>query len=55
MSKTFVVNYEGWFLIEATNEKKAADIANKMLSDSNITNDGSNGEWYLGEIEEEDN
>jgi hypothetical protein len=53
MSKTFVVNYEGWLLIEATDEQAAATAANEILSSSNIINDGGNGEWYLGEIEED--
>lgn len=52
--KTYAVNYEGWVIVEAKNEKEAHDLAGTMLADGPVVNDGAKGEWYIGEIEEEE-
>ena len=52
MNKRYVVNYEGWLIIEAPTMDEAMDEANKLLTKWEVTNDGDLGEWYLGEVEE---
>jgi hypothetical protein len=52
--KQFTIGYDGWITVEATNEDKAFEMANKILSKSNLTNDGKLGEWYITDSEEED-
>jgi hypothetical protein len=54
MTKTYAVSYEGWLIIDADTEAEAQGLANKMLSDSGITNDGSSGQWELSDTVEED-
>ncbi len=53
MSKTYAVSYEGWLIINASDEDEAGNIACEMLGKSNITNDGATGEWSIADIEEE--
>lgn len=50
----YAVNYEGWLIVTASNEEQAAEKANKILSESDIINDGDEGEWNLSEIEKEE-
>lgn len=54
MSKTHTVTYEGYLVVKADDEQTAFEIANKMLSDSGITNDGVTGEWELTDITDEE-
>ena len=49
----YAVSYEGWYVVEANDEDHALELANKMLSDSAIANDGESGEWTLAGVEEE--
>jgi hypothetical protein len=49
---SYVIGYDGFITITAKNEEEAYDKANKYLSKANLTNDGSVGEWYVGEAEE---
>jgi hypothetical protein len=51
--KQFTIGYDGWITVEATNEDKAFEMANKILSKSNLTNDGKLGEWYITDSEED--
>lgn len=53
MSKRYAINYEGWFLVDAATEEEAAQVANEILSSSNLINNGESGEWLLAEIEED--
>jgi hypothetical protein len=48
------VSYEGWLIISANNEEQATEIANKMLSESGIINDGNSGEWNIADVEDEE-
>ena len=48
----FTVSYEGYLTISATDQDSAFDIANTMLSDYKILNDGDAGQWELTEIED---
>ncbi len=54
MTRTYAVSYEGWLIIEAETATEAGNIANQILSDSGIINNGATGEWMLAEIEEEE-
>jgi hypothetical protein len=54
MDKQYLVSYEGWLMVTASDEDAAGEIANKMLSDSNIVNDSRQGEWVLTDIDEEE-
>tara|TARA_R110001606_G_scaffold326118_1_gene472898 strand:- start:217 stop:399 length:183 start_codon:yes stop_codon:yes gene_type:complete len=47
----FTVSYEGYLTISATDQDSAFDIANTILSDYGILNDGDAGQWELTEIE----
>ena len=49
----YAVSYEGWYVVEANDEDHALELANKMLSDSAIANDGESGEWTLAGVEAE--
>ena len=49
----YSVSYEGWLVVDANNEDHALELANKMLSDSAVVNDGESGEWLLAGVEEE--
>jgi len=49
----YSVSYEGWYVVEANDEDHALVLANKMLSDSAVVNDGEIGEWSLAGVEEE--
>ena len=48
----FTVSYEGYLTISATDQDSAFDIANTMLSDYKILNDGDAGQWELTQIED---
>jgi hypothetical protein len=48
----FTVSYEGYLTISAIDQDSAFDIANTMLSDYKILNDGDAGQWELTEIED---
>lgn len=50
--KDYVIGYDGFITITASNEEEAYDKANKYLSKSNLVNDGDKGEWYVIESEE---
>lgn len=52
--KKFAVNYSGFVIVEAKNESEAHSKAGAMLADGPVVNDGRNGEWYIDEIEEEE-
>lgn len=52
--RTYAVNYEGWLIIEASNETEAEAKANEMLSEAGLINDGQEGEWMLADVIEED-
>ena len=54
MSKTHTVTYEGYLVVKADDEQKAFEIANKILGDSAIVNDGIHGEWELTDVTDED-
>lgn len=43
----FEIGYDGFMVVEADNLKQAEAQANKILSQANLPNDGSKGEWYL--------
>lgn len=43
----YVIDYDGFITVDAESKKEAEAIANKMLSQSNLPNDGTVGEWYL--------
>ena len=48
----YVVNYDGFFTVTANNMQEAEQKANEYLSNADLMNDGADGEWYLGEIDE---
>lgn len=54
MSKQYTVTYEGYLVVTADDEQTAFAITNKMLSDSDIVNDGATGEWELTGITDEE-
>lgn len=56
MAKThlFTVTYEGYLVINAEDDDIAMAIANKMLSNSGIVNDGDSGEWELTSVTNEE-
>jgi hypothetical protein len=49
----FTVSYTGYLTVSAENEDLAMDIANTMLSESGIVNDGDSGEWQLADVTDE--
>lgn len=52
----WLVNYDGWLVVEADTEQQADVVATKILSNCAIPNDGAVGEWYtLNAEREEDN
>jgi hypothetical protein len=48
----YVIGYDGFITVTADNEELAFEKANKYLSNTNLINDGDEGEWYLINIEE---
>jgi hypothetical protein len=50
----YVVNFDGFITVTAKSEEEAYAKANAYLSESNLVNDGDEGEWYVGEAEEAD-
>jgi hypothetical protein len=46
----FTVHYEGWLTIAAQDQDEAQAIANRMLAESGIVNDGDSGEWELTDV-----
>jgi hypothetical protein len=50
--KEFTIGYDGWITVQADNLDTAFEMANKILSKSNLTNDGELGEWYITNSEE---
>lgn len=50
--KKYLVDYDGWIVVEAKNENEAHNKANEYLSKSKLTNDGDVGEWFVTEIQE---
>jgi hypothetical protein len=47
----YQIDYDGFIVIDAKSIKEAEEKANKMLSQSNLPNDGTIGEWYLTDSE----
>jgi hypothetical protein len=50
----FTVTYEGYLVVNAVDEDTALKIANSLLSDSGIVNDGDSGEWELTSVSNEE-
>jgi hypothetical protein len=53
-TRLFTVTYEGYLVINATDEDSAMASANSMLSKSGIVNDGDEGEWELTGVSDEE-
>ena len=49
--KVYEIGYDGFMVIEASNQSEAEKKANALLSKSGLPNDGSEGEWYLTSVE----
>lgn len=51
----WMVNYDGWLVVEADNEAKADELAVAELRSARLPCDGVEGEWYTlnAELEEE--
>jgi len=47
----WIVNFDGFITVKANSEEEAYEKANAYLSQSNLVNDGDEGEWYLGEAQ----
>lgn len=50
----WVVHYDGWLVVEADTAQKADTLAMSELSSARLPCDGVEGEWYTGEVEQED-
>jgi hypothetical protein len=51
MMDKWVVNFDGFITVKANSEEEAYEKANAYLSQSNLVNDGDEGEWYVGEAQ----
>lgn len=49
----YTVNYDGFVSILANSEDEAYAKANKYLSSANLINDGEEGEWNIGEADQD--
>jgi hypothetical protein len=47
----YTVSFDGFITVTAKNEEDAYAKANAYLSESNLVNDGDEGEWYVGEAQ----
>lgn len=54
MTKRYVVQYSGWAVVEAKDEKQASYDVGTLLADSGLPNDGGEGEWLIDEVELEE-
>jgi hypothetical protein len=50
----YVIGYDGFITVTASNEEAAFEKANKYLTKANLVNDGDEGEWYLISSEQVD-
>jgi hypothetical protein len=49
--RAYEIDYDGFMVIEASNQSEAEKQANALLSKSGLPNDGSEGKWYLTSVE----